>query len=448
MAGRRFGVGLAVAVLVGGGLWLASRPKTPPPTDEGAIPPMLDRQAEAEHFESVDPGATRDLHPAAGDADVARLVAGNTAFGLALYRKTAALQPDRNVLLSPYGAAVALAMSADLLPAEDVHAAIREVAQFGLPDEAVGPAANRLDLQLAKSSSPQASWLACQSVWSRRTAPLEPHAAKRLATQFGAAAFTFDPAHADAVAAGANRWIGEVTRGLIQDVARPDHFDELVPFVLLTANHFDGRWAIPFETKDTQVKPFHAREGRTVDAPQMRRLTWAPYAENAAYQAVSLAYEGDKFELWVILPRGDLNAAFRQRLTPELLGSLSEKLVAQTVVVALPRWSASFTQELEPALRQLGMGAAFDGWRADRDPMPTPPERIGSIVQKTVIEVDEVGTEAASATVVEAAPAGAASPEQPPPPEIICDRPFVYLLRHTATGTVLFVGEVADPTAG
>jgi len=59
--------------------------------------------------------------------------------------------------------------------------------------------------------------------------------------------------------------------------------------------------------------------------------------------------------------------------------------------------------------------------------------------------VNEEGTEAAAATAV--AMTRSAVIKQPPPQPILrADHPFIFLIRDTRSGSVLFLGRLVDPT--
>ncbi len=69
---------------------------------------------------------------------------------------------------------------------------------------------------------------------------------------------------------------------------------------------------------------------------------------------------------------------------------------------------------------------------------------ITAVLHEAFIKLDETGTEAAAATAVIVGTTSA-----PPGPTVVrFDQPFVYLIRDVATGAVLFIGRVSDPTAG
>ena len=74
--------------------------------------------------------------------------------------------------------------------------------------------------------------------------------------------------------------------------------------------------------------------------------------------------------------------------------------------------------------------------------MPVDELWIEDAVQKAFVEVNEEGSEAAAATAI----FRAGTDFLPPPPvEITIDRPFIFLLRHSDTGAVLFMGRVLNP---
>lgn len=63
---------------------------------------------------------------------------------------------------------------------------------------------------------------------------------------------------------------------------------------------------------------------------------------------------------------------------------------------------------------------------------------------KAFVKTDEKGTEAAAATVVSGLVLGGPSP---PYRLFVADHPFLFLIRENASGLVLFMGRVSDPSA-
>jgi serpin B len=67
---------------------------------------------------------------------------------------------------------------------------------------------------------------------------------------------------------------------------------------------------------------------------------------------------------------------------------------------------------------------------------------IDDVLHKAFVGVDEYGTEAAAATaVIMRLTSGLASD----PVEFRVDRPFIFAIRDTTTGTLLFLGRVMNP---
>ena len=107
----------------------------------------------------------------------------------------------------------------------------------------------------------------------------------------------------------------------------------------------------------------------------------------------------------------------------------------------LPRFRMAYERTLNDDLAALGMVDAFDPQRADLTRLsPVPGLWISSVRQKSWVEVNEEGTEAAAATVVAVVESAA--------PVVRADRPFLFLIRERLSGAILFAGKFASPPAG
>jgi len=140
-----------------------------------------------------------------------------------------------------------------------------------------------------------------------------------------------------------------------------------------------------------------------------------------------------------------------ESLTIERLDAIVKSLSPTRVFVALPRFEVdpSSALALGETLRSMGMGRAFDPERADFTGIANPPDRrdrlaISDVFHKAFVKVDEKGTEAAAATAVMMRPTSARIEE--PPVEFKADHPFLFLIRDHASGMVLFMGRIADPS--
>jgi serpin B len=108
------------------------------------------------------------------------------------------------------------------------------------------------------------------------------------------------------------------------------------------------------------------------------------------------------------------------------------------VHLTFPRFKLEYSRRLNDELTAMGMGIAFDNARADFYRIAdVRPERLylSRVEQKTFVEVNEAGTEAAAATSV-----GVSLTSAPLVVEMRVDRPFVFAIRERLSGTVLFLG--------
>jgi len=180
--------------------------------------------------------------------------------------------------------------------------------------------------------------------------------------------------------------------------------------------------------------------------------TYFRSAERDGLKALELPYKGGALSMLFLLPdKVDGEAAVEATLTPDRLDAIVNSLSGRReTVVALPKFEVNPLQPfaLGEILKGMGMAQAFDREKADFTGIADPPDPhdrvfIGNVFHKAFVRVDEKGTEAGAADAVGVT--GAAL--KPPKPLLfIADHPFLFLLRHNASGLVLFMGRVSDPS--
>jgi serpin B len=178
--------------------------------------------------------------------------------------------------------------------------------------------------------------------------------------------------------------------------------------------------------------------------PLMSRRASTAVTEGAGYQAVELAYQGDRAHMIVLLPDEGHFETFEQELTAARLEEIVAALQATDLRLTLPKFTFEAEFNLEDTLADMGMPVAFDEAAADFSGMydrSQEPRRlfIGHVLHKAFVAVDEIGTEAAAATAV-------VMELESLPQLITVDRPFLFVIRDIDSGTVLFVGRVLDPS--
>jgi serpin B len=159
-----------------------------------------------------------------------------------------------------------------------------------------------------------------------------------------------------------------------------------------------------------------------------------------------LAYKGNALAMDFLLPTGSLSD-YEAALTPASLAAALASLGSPEggVELQLPKFSFSTTLNLVPILQGLGVKDLFEAHVANLSGMDGQMDLyVSAVVQQAIVEVDESGTVAAAATA--ATVSSASVVEEPPLVKI--DHPFVFLIRDTRNGSILFVGQVLDPRQG
>ena len=110
----------------------------------------------------------------------------------------------------------------------------------------------------------------------------------------------------------------------------------------------------------------------------------------------------------------------------------------------LPRFeTSSDTNELDVKdglvglMKQMGIKLAFDSNYAEIPNMCDVPVYIAMMRQKAKIKVNEEGSEAAAVTVAGMNDMMSAGPME----SFHANRPFVYVIRESSSGVILFVGK-------
>jgi serpin B len=389
---------------------------------------------------------SRDLAPQVAPADAGALVAANTAFAAALFQ---AVRTPGNVMISPYGVSLALAMTW-AGAAGDTASAMAQALRFELPPDRLHPAFDALDLALAargqgaqgKDGQPFRLAIA-NAAWGQEGFDFVPAYLDTLAVDYGAGISLVDFAGApESARAIINDWVAARTEDRVKDLLGPGSISPLTRLVLTNAVYFNARWMRTFQETATQDAPFMLADGSTVSVPTMHAAEIAGgYAETADWIAAELPYDGGETSMVVVLPRIGSLDTFEAGLDGAALQDIAARLGPSSLKVSMPRFGFESRADLKQALTALGMGVAFSGQADFTGICAGGGLAISDVLHQTFVAVDEDGTEAAAATAVvvgaTAAPAESV--------EVKIDRPFLFFIRDVQTGTVLFLGHVTDP---
>jgi serpin B len=365
----------------------------------------------------------------------AGIVEGANGFAFALLREATRDAPaEANTFLSPLSASMALALTLNGADGE-TFAAMRGALGLGALSEAEINAGYRDLIGLLRGLDGRVEMAVANSMWARNDLPLEPGFAAAGADFYDAEIRNLDFGAPDAVDA-INDWVAGATNGRIRRLLDAIASEEVL--FLVNAVYFKGGWRETFDPDDTAPGPFHGADGRERSAMLMRQEATLDYRHTERYQAVDLLYGNGAFAMTVVLPRpGGTPAELLASLDPAAWRDLVAGLGEETVQLTLPRFRLEYARSLGDDLAALGMGIAFEDGRADfsRIARGDDPLFITRVDQKTFVEVNEEGTEAAAATAV-----GVGVTSAPEVHQMTVDRPFLFAIRERLSGTLVFVG--------
>jgi serine protease inhibitor len=351
---------------------------------------------------------------------------------------------EGNILISPVSVFLALAMTANGADGDTRAELLRVLAGEGSTLDQVNQAGRSLLINLA-STDQQVDVTIANSIWFRNEyVPFQPFLQAN-EDYFRAFARRLDFTSSSA-ADEINRWVNEATHGMIAKIVGRISPEDMM--YLINAVYFKAAWELPFETDATQRGIFRAPAGDLVADFMCREYGMNELILDQA-KGVALPYVNDQFVYFALLP--DEGMTPRQWLAAQdpaelftKLAGLIEKPNILNVGLFLPKYESSFENDLKDELGALGIQDAFAAGQADFSLMSEDHREdlfISGVGHKARIRVSEEGTEAAAVTGITIA--AAAYPEGD---VLRFDRPFIYGILDTKTGTPLFVGILDDPS--
>jgi serpin B len=406
-------------------------------------------------------GATpilRAASPAATDT-----ASRNNSFAADLYAQLNRAGTDKNVFLSPYSISAALAMTAQGArgkTADQMNSVLHIGPDFqnGMAEITAGLNPKDAPFELSVSNA----------LWVEQTFHLAVPFVDECRKNYNAAVLGVDFVNnSDAARKTINDSIAAQTHDKIKDLLAPNSVDRSTALVLTDAIYFKGTWETPFPKNATTDQPFHAPGGKDVTVPLMKSPsgTMYGYSETDEAQILSLAYKAapatpaaggaaaenaarlasNKLSMLIVLPRKvDGLAEIEKQATAANIDKWAAGLRRQPVQVYLPRFTMTSEFELSKELKALGMtdafarSADFSGISASADGKLF----ISSVIHKAFVDVNEEGTEAAAASAVTMVRSMAMPGNRV---EFRADHPFLFLIRHEPTGSILFMGHVTNP---
>jgi serpin B len=380
----------------------------------------------------------RVTSPVLQDGDQLTLVADNGRFAWDLYQAVRAT--PGNLTFSPASVSFVLAMAyggARGTTADQMAATLH----FSLPAARLHPAFDALDLALEPMGNGHLTL--ANALWAESRASVLPDYLDLLAENYGAGVHLVDFARdPEAARAAINQWVSDQTNGDIPTLLAPGSIDPLTPLALTNTVYFHAGWESSFDRVDT-AGTFQTPGGPVTTAMMSGSMGrgWA----GTGCRVAELPYGiiGGASMILVVPDAGTFDA-FEGGLTADALEALLAATPTTTALyVSMPQFTVRTALPLAVTLAAMGMPDAFSSDAADFSGIDGARHLfIKDVVHQAVVAVDPMGTTAAASTgAVFARKLDTSGAEM-----LVVDRPFLFAIRDEATGTILFLGRVVDPT--
>ena len=383
-----------------------------------------------------EPGPALDALPRALTAGEQRVIGAANEFSFAMFRRLSAAQWNDNVFTSPLSASMALGMAMNGA-AGTTYDEMRATLGFGATatETEIGESYKSL-IALLRGLDPAVDFRVANSIWYRTGFPVNQSFLDSGRNWFDARVSEIDFGSPTAVPT-INDWVSTATVGKIPTIIETIRDDQIM--FLINAIYFKGSWRTKFDPAQTVDAPFRGIGGDQ-PAKLMHREGTMKYLQTADFQAVDLPYGNSAYSMTVVLPNeGQGIEAVAASLEGAAWTRWMTELRDADVDLHLPRFRLAWERGLIPDLQTLGMRAAFVPGGADFTRL-SPAGRdlfISVVKQKTYVDVNEEGTEAAAVTNV-----GISLVSMPVHIPFRVDRPFIVVLRERLSGTVLFMGKI------
>jgi serpin B len=363
---------------------------------------------------------------ALGSLTAKDIASAQSAFGLDLLARRCTNNPTANDVLSPASAALALTML-DAGAGASTRTALSSLLHLPPWSPQVIAALHGQNVSLAELKQVKVS----NHLYTQLGVHPKQQVLDDLATATGADLQTLDFARQAAKATDAiNAQVNSDTGKLIPKLFNGP-LDPSTTTVLTNAIYLNAAWKTPFSP--ASAAPFTTAAGREVQVQMMSTAgDLGQVRHSGGWTSATLPYAGDQLEAVVLLPDNPAAASCSAPAAAQLAALTSGKSV--DAPVEMPKLDLSQTSQLTGDL--AAMGLPLDG---DYSGFGTS-GAVSEVVQKTVLQVDEHGTKAAAAT-------GIGMTTSLNTNQVTANRPYLLLIRDTATGTPLFFARISDPTA-
>lgn len=398
------------------------------------------------------------LKPVDNTETIEVLTQGHTEFAFDLYQKlrTNPDKADKNIFISPLSISTAFGL-AYAGARGDTAQEMTSVLHYTLPEDQLHPTMENLTKTVEDETEGQLFQMA-NALFVNRDTVLEPDYIALTKAFYKAEEtrvnFKNQPQQAINTI---NDWVKVKTRGLIPETLKYTKDTNKTRNVMVNTAYLKAAWDVPFSEGLTKVGEFSTPDGK-IQTPLMRMERQLRYSKGQNFSAIALPYQGGKMSFIAVLPdKEDGLPRLEKKLSPKYLQQILTRLsplhnkTKYKVDLTLPKIIIADDYKLGSTLGDMGMKTAFSNsadFSGRIDPRKQPDSystKLGEVIHKTVLKLDEAGTEAAAVTAIDDIVVTSAPRKKPKVVEFKADHPFLTFILNNETGAILFMGRINNP---
>lgn len=390
--------------------------------------------------QSDDQTEPKELNLRAITSDEKEIISSSNDFSMNIFARINKDHETENMFISPFSISTALSMTLNGASGNTQQEMIETLSLSGLSESQINDAYKSL-VDFLLTLDDDVLLEVANSNWYREDYTINETFKQVLLDYYEAEVIAADFADAGLVD-DINGWIANNTHDKIKDMLDQVPADAVM--YLINAIYFKADWTYQFDKSKTANKAFYQENGTELQVPTMYcKGVNLQYYDNADYTLYDLPYGNEQFRFTVVMPHTGEDQSLNT-LISELSNSELENALAntseQTIEVYLPKFKIEFKQTLNDVLISMGMEQAFANAQFDRLFEESLNLQISRVIHQSFLEVNEEGSEAAAATIVEIRETSAG-----PPTVANINRPFAFFIREAHSNTILFAGKLVNP---
>ncbi|MEC7986854.1 MAG: serpin family protein [Myxococcota bacterium] len=375
------------------------------------------------------------------DETILSVVESNQDFAFDIYEKLSGDAP--NIFLSPYSISTGLGM---LQLGAQTETESEMAGVLGVFDPKLawhtGQGALSQELRLADNCDYQIN--TANRAYVQSGFELVPSYLDGLSSLYGSQAEELDFASdAEGARQKINAWVSEETMDKIPTLFPQGSIDGNTRLVLTNAIYMNAPWAQEFDPANTYSSTFYLADGQTTPIEMMSNSDAdLSISYQEGFVVAEIPYKGEELALTVVLPN-EANGlpAIEEQLNAENWREWKSDLYQSEAILGIPKMEMRYQKKLNETLKELGMPSAFIPGAADLNGIANDAGlHVSTVIHEAWLKFSEEGTEAAAATGVSVGFTSALEDY------IVLDRPFLFAIEDTLSGSILFMGKVTDPS--